>query len=491
MGLLVEGLAQAIMEKGDEKYAVDFWKTLVRNFPSSWCISDALGSAFTANGDDQAAMQFWGRMRRVGPKEQHFAYFYVESCKNAGKFEEAIKIWWLWLHHFLSGVKPERDIFSPETIVDSLNVAMKFDHDLPEIIEIWEASLNEYPVKEWPDARQKCMATALLEYSNNFLPHTAHEHLQKAAEISPDHEEITRQLRATFKTTGTSNFEENFWRSRLISTDYLSGSQGDWYYVRLAQFYSGVYRYEDVKYCIKRVAESNPGGITGTVWDVLKNLNVGSNAREFWRLMVETTPVWNFVDQLESACNQLQSSSSSDIRMWQSLTLRNLSDDKLSFKLLSAFQKERKRDPQKIEEEIGFWKQCIRMNLRQSEHLCRGLADAYKWKREHDIRDASTAFDEEISMWKTLLLEQAPEYAVGWGDYGIPGHLDKAIKAKADAIGDNLESVLEVWKSARELWQVIGFQFIGGSLEEVKPEIKNHIDDASAIVQLLEHHSRI
>ena len=64
---LVEGLAEAVMEKGEEKYAVGFWTTLVRKCPSSWSISEALHSAFVANGDDQAAMQFWGRMRRVEP----------------------------------------------------------------------------------------------------------------------------------------------------------------------------------------------------------------------------------------------------------------------------------------------------------------------------------------------------------------------------------------------------------------------------------------
>ena len=77
-----------------------------------------------------------------------------------------------------------------------------------------------------------------------------------------------------------------------------------------------------------------------------------------------------------------------------------------------------------------------------------------------------------------------------WDDYiGIPGHLDRSIKAKADAIGDNLQSVVEVWKNARDLWQLIYFDFQGRSLE-IKSEIKKRMDDASAIVQLLEHDSR-
>ena len=169
--VLVEELAQVIIEREDEKYAVGFWTTLVRKFPNFWSVSKALQSAFAANGDDQAAMQFWRRMRRVGPKEQHFAYFSAESCKDAGEFEEAMKIWWLWLDYFLSRTKrPEMEEFDPETIIDSLNNAIRFDHELPEIIKIWEASLKKHPTNNPSDARHKCLATALLDYSSDFSP---------------------------------------------------------------------------------------------------------------------------------------------------------------------------------------------------------------------------------------------------------------------------------------------------------------------------------
>jgi hypothetical protein len=206
--------------------------------------------------------------------------------------------------------------------------------------------------------------------------------------------------------------------------------------------------YENVRYYIKRVVESGPSGVSMEVQDVLENLDVGSDALEFWRLMVEATPVLFYLNQLERVCNQSQSSSYSDIRMWKSLVLWDLSDYGLSLELLSPFQKERKRDPQKIVEQIEFRKRCIRQKPSQSHYLCRRLADAYKWKREHNSLDISTAFDDEISMWRTLLLKEVPKYAVEWGDYGIPDHLQKAIRAQADAIRDNLQSV---WKYGRVL----------------------------------------
>jgi hypothetical protein len=172
------------------------------------------------NGNDLTAIQFWGRMRRVGPYEQHFAYFYTECCKNAGEFEEAIKILWLSLDYFLRVIDyPERTEFCPETIVNSLDISIDFDHDLPEIIRIWEATLDKHPPKYSPDARQKCLATALLEHSNHLPPHEAHGLLRKATEISPDREETICQLRANFQITGISYLEDNFWISRLNSTD--------------------------------------------------------------------------------------------------------------------------------------------------------------------------------------------------------------------------------------------------------------------------------
>jgi hypothetical protein len=99
---------------------------------------------------------------------------------------------------------PERTEFCPETIVNSLNIAINFDHDLPEIIRIFEATLDKHPPKYSPDARQKCLATALLEHSNHLLPHEAHGLLRKAIEISPDREEIICHLRANFQITGIS-----------------------------------------------------------------------------------------------------------------------------------------------------------------------------------------------------------------------------------------------------------------------------------------------
>ena len=483
--IVVEELARAILERGDENYAVGFWTTLVRKFPYSWSVSRALQTAFAANGDDQAAVQFWRRMRRVAPKEQHFAYFFAESCKNAGEFEEPMKILWLWLEYFLSRTEePEDDEFDEETIVDYLNNAIRFDHELPEIIEIWEASLKKHPAKDWPDTRQKCLASALLDYSSHLPPHAAQQSLQKAANISPDHEEIVLQLRTTFEMTGLSHLEGGFWMSQIGSTNSLFSEPQAWYYVRLAQFYSSRHAHEDMKYSIKKVVELRPYG----VWDAVRSLDVGSDVREFWRLFVMSTPVNRCVDILEVVCNHSQYNSSSNIRMWQSLVRGNLSYSPFSSKLVLAYQKERQRDPLTVKEEIEFWKECIRSKRTQAHHLCYALVDAYKWKREHDVdSDPSTAFDKEISMWRTLLLEQGPDYAVDWDEYGIPGQLHKAIKAKADAIGDNLQSVLEVWKNARDLW--IRFHVLGRSLE-TKTKIKGRIDDASAIVQLLEHGSR-
>ena len=46
--------------------------------------------------------------------------------------------------------------------------------------------------------------------------------------------------------------------------------------------------------------------------------------------------------------------------------------------------------------------------------------------------------------------------------------LDQAIKAKANAIGDNLQSVLEVWKNARDLWQFISTSSV--DLSKLKPK---------------------
>ena len=92
--------------------------------------------------------------------------------------------------------------------------------------------------------------------------------------------------------------------------------------------------------------------------------------------------MYDFVNQLEAACNHPQYNSSSNIRMWQSLVLDNLSNVALSLKLQSAFQKERQRDPLKVKEEIEFWKGCIRLQRTGTYHLCDGLADACKWKRD-------------------------------------------------------------------------------------------------------------
>lgn len=482
---LVKGLAEVVMKKGEENYAVGFWTTLVRKCPSSWPISEALHRAFVANGDDQAAMQFWGKMRRVS-EEQHFAYFYAESCQNAGKFEEAMKIWWLWLDYFLSKAKfPERQVFSRQTIVKSLNAAINFDYELPDIIEIWEASLKKYPPKDPHDERQECLATAFLHYSNQFALHKAHRLLQKAAEMCPYREEIIRQLRSSFKTTNISRFEGLFWKSHIESTRSLSKWQRAWYYVRSAQFYSGIEAYKDVRRCIKQVIELQP---YEDVMEAVRILNIGSNVREFWRLVVMSTPEHSCVEQLEAVCFRSQSDLSSDIEMWQSLIRGNLSNYYLTSKLQSAYQIGR-RDLLIIEE-IEFWKECIRSKRTRAQHLCNALVDTYKWKRDHDAPDPSTAFDEEISMWRTLLLEQAPEYGVDWDDYnGIPGQLDRSIKAKADAIGDNLWSVIEVWKNAKDLWQLIYFYFQGRSVE-IKSETKKRMDDASGILQLLERDSR-
>ena len=481
--VLVEGLAQAIMEKGDDKYAVAFWITLVRKFPKSWSISEALQRAFVADGDDGGAMQFWRRMMGVCPKEQHFAYFYTESCKSAGEFEKAMKVWWLWLEYFLREVESPWKDFDCDTIVNNLNLALNFDHEPPEIIEIWESSIRKHPPNNLYDTRLECLSKALLSYSGHCPPDDVHNLLCKAAISCPHLDEIIIQLRASFEIIG-AHLEGDFWKLQIETNDPLNKIQRSWYYARLAQFYSRRQQYEDVRSCIFKVEEMD----AYWDWDNVGSLDIGSDSREFWRKIVERNPTCSSVAQLEKVCNSSQSSPSLDIQMWQSLVRENLSTSSLSWKLQERFQKYQ-CNLRKLNEEIEFWKECISMKPSDTGHLCNCLADTCKRKRERHDSNLLTALDAEITMWQTLLLEQGPEYAFDWNDcWSIPIYLDKAINSKVNAIGDNLQRALEVWKEAKYFWESIHSNIIGQSIK-IKSKIKKLIDNASTNVLLLESKS--
>lgn len=486
--VLVDELTHAMMEKGDEEYAIGFWKEAVRKFPSSWPVSNAMHVAFVNHGDYQAAMEFWGRMRRVGPKEQHFAHFSAKSCNDGGNVEEAMKIWWLWLDYFLSDIEsPARDEFSVRVIVNSLNNVINFEYDLPEIIKIWEASLKKHP-GTCLDPRHTHLALTLFEYSRDCSSHEAHELLKKAGEMSPDHDGIIRYLRATFETTGIPQLESHFWISRIDSTHSSFTELQPWYYVRLAQCHSGNQAYENVISCLKRIAVLGDYYLSEELLEAVRGLDVGDDIRKVWRMIVESHPSHFSVDELEAACKRTQSSLSSDIRMWRSLVLGNLSNSHLSLKLQSAFHASKQRDPLLEEEEIEFWKECIRLKPTDS-NPCYQLQQSYKWRRGHDTTsDPVLIFDDEISTWKMLLVEAAPGSGMVW-QYRSPQYLADAIDSKAKAISErNFPDLAKVWKESRDFWQFIRLH-LRNAPPEFKNEVKKYIDDASALVKLLENNS--
>ena len=94
------------------------------------------------------------------------------------------------------------------------------------------------------------------------------------------------QLRANFEMIGTSHLESDFWISRIESTDSLSESLQAWYIARLAQFYSRRRKYKVCEILHRgNCKASSYGRILDTV-----SLDIGSDVREFWRSIVESTP---------------------------------------------------------------------------------------------------------------------------------------------------------------------------------------------------------
>lgn len=203
------------------------------------------------------------------------------------------------------------------------------------------------------------------------------------------------------------------------------------------------------------------------------------------------------VTELAAACKEAQWSLSSTIQMWRSLVTPNLHSfysfsEPIRLALDSAPIYERLAI---VQEEIELWKDCIKLQLKlqlnQRDSICNRLADMYKWIRCYDsISGPWAIFDNEINMWNTLLLDLAPGISVNWGLVYIPQYLEKAIKSKADAMmaDHSLQRVIEVWKDARERWLLISLSFIHGP-PKFNIEIKKCIDDASALIQLLEDKS--
>jgi tetratricopeptide (TPR) repeat protein len=431
-------------------------------------------------------------MMRVSPRAQHFAYFYAESCKEEGRYKEAIDIWWQWLHLFAAADEYGWHEFTPATIVDNLRAVLTFDLEPQEIIDAWERSLQNYPwmIYDDDDPRRQCLASMIVDSAkiedNNLW--------RRAAELCPENDEIVAQVRRNFGTT--SRLEQRLWESLISeSTNYRTTVPEFWYRARLAQFHFSRLEYEDLRSCLNEMADKaeKAGRSLAGMSKVLQGLNVGWPAVDFWVSRVEASP-WDLsIWQLEAVCNSSTFASDNfDVTgMWQSLLMKHPSNGQLYEALLTVFRTQISGHPEKVLEMIGVLSDCIR-SRRGSPGACDDLADACKWKRENSgsvsYTPPTTAFDDEINTWNNLILGLSE--LSGFGHHSALYYLATAIQRKADAIRNvtppplrQLEVVS--WKYAINIWRHISAIFPDAPSDAMSI-IRKNLDGADAIVRLLE-----
>ena len=417
----VNELELAILEKGDAEYANSFWKLMVRNYPKSWRIAQALNTVFDEQGIDEMAIAFWKKAATIHPAEPHFAHFLAESAKHAGEFKTAIQVCSEWLDRFLSDENTATRIeFNKNTIIDSLDDAIRFEYEPTDVIKFWSASLERYPAPSPDDLRRNKLAAVVLKQCNE-RPHGRHKTPNIRGEPtrrSPTNDQISPSTVPV--------------RSSDSSTIQSNGFQGREVYVRLAQLCFARHDLGRVELYLRAVLSSKY--IPEEVWAVVDRFHLDL---QFWRIEVSLDPSADKIPRLLKVCNETRSY---NIAMWKGLVCQYPENYKLATALQSMFQTIG-RDHSNLRGEISFWTTCIRFKP-DMDHFCQKLDDAYGRLR---VCSGALTLEEEATEWKSLLWKLNPKHIME--DSILTDYVEDIIEQVANAgAGES------AWRDARDFW---------------------------------------
>ena len=487
--LIVEELENLILEQGNDEYVITFWQSMVRKMPDSWYVGNALQEAFRMQGKDAEAVVFWSRVKKIWPAWPHSDYFYAESCQEVGDLEEAIKVWFIWLEFILTKVRENANECKVhvELAAKSLQRALLFNHEPWDVISIWEKSLRRFPARRQfgqPDIRQQYIASTFLEAPELQSVSNSCEIIQKVACLCAYDNQIVRVLRMNFERNHLEELEEKFWMSHNWEFQCIPGAEA-WYNLRLAQFHSFRRDYIQARVVL---SQSFPTTIDESWLREIAIIDLAVDTRDFWWQQVHYRP-WNVnsAKVFEAICQDSQQPLwKHDVQIWPELVWKYSSYTHLIPPLERMFERQRKREPQTLRQQVDFWKIYV-SSFHQARAECY-LANSFKtWRKQLSKFESTKAFEEEIEFWCHLLCYSHRDDESLWV---IVQYLDLALTAKADTVGDQeVQRLTQIWTDARDsIWNV-GFHAhseLPFRSAHITSQIQKYWEDAGAILQLLE-----
>lgn len=436
-------LEEAAKRKNDILYSISMWKSMVRNYPTSWNVAKAMKNAFESGYDEPEAKEFWEEMMITFPDVSHFAEFLAEFCIDSGDFKRAVEIWKMWLERFLTKKArarcgPDEDEFSIARVCCSLENILSYG-GYPNPLQFWDQSLRDYPPISVNDIRRYCFARASLAHRNHSGTNETLEILKKSATICPFDDDVSGALSEMFVAIGDCKGLIAFWDSVAKS---FPEPWPSWAHLRLAQHYSSRREYAELLDVVKGITP----GQDLRVDEACAQLAPGDHGKEFWDALVRSAkaPPQAWIDKLKQSWEKL---GGGDIEMWKDLLKNNPHNHYLWETLSDIF----KACGKQVEEKAF----CIKMMKFYDESPIFFLRLHYVFEDERALcktvafRDA--VFDAEITVWKQLV----EEFVRSDKDcYFVCDSLHEAVEERVEEYTDmGSQPTKEVWEDVRIFWE--------------------------------------